>query len=780
MGEAFDNRLRRYGAAVVRYRWWILLAAALFTAFAAYGTRFLDMNPDSRVFFSKDNPHLIALETLENTYTKNDNVLFALAPADGDVFTRDTLAAIEALTERAWQVPYSTRVSSITNFQHTEADGDTLVVADLVEGAADLTDAELAEVREIALSRPELVDWLVSDEGHVTAVNVQIYLPGKDIHEVDEIAAHARRMAREFEARHPDIDVHLSGGIMINMAYSEAPRQDVATLFPIMFAVMIAILFIALRSVAAVGAILAVVAMSVVTALGLAGWAGVILNAGTMSAPLIILTLSIANCVHILTTLRQEMRKGATRSAAIVESLRVNITPVFVTSVTTAIGFLTMNFSDAPPFRLLGNIVATGMIAALVLSLTFLPALMAVLPVRFRSAEGHGDDLMDRLANVVIARRTALLWGTGMVIAVLMAGMPRITLDDDFIKYFDERFEFRRDADFVQQNLTGLNTLEYSVPAGEEGGISDPEYLRTLDAFSEWLRAKDNVVNVMTLSTIIKRLNMNMHGDDPSYYRIPEERDLAAQYLLLYELSLPFGLDLNDRIDVGKSASRVTAFVHPVTTSSLRELNHEAEAWLEKNAGIEVHGTGLSLVFAHISERNINAMLGGSILALVVISGILILALRSVRIGLLSLIPNLFPAAMAFGLWGYLVGEVGLAIAVVVAMTLGIIVDDTVHFLSKYLRARREHGLDAVASTRYAFRTVGSALVITSVVLTAGFAVLAFSGFKVNSDMGMLSAITIVLALTADFLFLPPLLMAIERRFGRIAGPAAKHEAARA
>ncbi|MBL26366.1 MAG: RND transporter [Rhodospirillaceae bacterium] len=763
---------RRYGGALIAYRWWILLASVLFTAFAVYGMSFLDVNPDSRVFFSKDNPQLIALEELENTYTKDDNVMFALAPKDGKVFTRETLAAIKELTQQAWQIPYSSRVDSITNFQHSRADEDSLIVSDLVEDPESMTDEDLARAREVALEQPELRNWLITDRSDVTGVNVQIYLPGESIHEVDEIAAFARTMAADFEAEHPDIAVYLTGGIMVNMAYSEAPEQDIQNLFPIMIGLMVLILIVALRSILSVLAILAVVLMSVIAALGLSGWAGVVMNAGTMGAPMIILTLSIANCVHVLVTMLQEMRKGTEKRAAIVESLRVNMTPIFITSVTTAIGFLTMNFSDAPPFRLLGNIVATGMIAAMVFSMTFLPALMAVLPLRVRARAGRRATAMEGFGNFVIRRRVPLLWVMAAVTVVLVAGIPRIYLDDDFIKYFDERFKFRTDTDFVTENLTAMNTLEFSVPAGEEGGISNPEYLKTLDEFTEWLRARDNVVNVMTLSTTIKRLNMNMHGDDPEYYRIPESRDLAAQYLLLYELSLPFGLDLNNRIDVSKSASRVTVMVHPASTSYLRQLNAEAEAWLNENASLKVHGTGLSLIFAFISERNINSMLGGSLLALVVISAILMGALRSFRIGLLSLVPNLFPAAMAFGLWGYLVGEVGLAIAVVVAMTLGIIVDDTVHFLSKYLRARREHALDPYSATRYAFGTVGMALVLTSLVLVVGFGVLSFSGFKVNGDMGLLSAITIAFALLADFLLLPPLLMVLEGRVIRLAKPA--------
>ena len=206
-------------------------------------------------------------------------------------------------------------------------------------------------------------------------------------------------------------------------------------------------------------------------------------------------------------------------------------------------------------------------------------------------------------------------------------------------------------------------------------------------------------------------------------------------------------------------------FVADIASKEMRELDARAQAWLAENApAMAAPGTGLSLIFSYISESNINSMLLGSTLALVVISFILIFALRSFRIGLISLIPNLVPAAMAFGLWGYISGDVGLAIAVVVAMTLGIVVDDTVHFLSKYLRARRENGLDPFEATRYAFSTVGMALWVTSITLVAGFGALAFSGFKVNADMGLLSAVTIAMALIADFLFLPTLLMKLDTR----------------
>ncbi len=754
-----------YGRWLVRNRWAVIALSLLAALAAAYGAQFLTVNPDSRVFFSRDNPHLLALENLENVYSKDDNVLFALAPADGEVFTRETLAAIEYLTDRAWQLPYSRRVNSITNFQHIRAEGDELIVADLVKDAPRLSDDQVAFVRQIALSRPTMVNWLIAEDAAVSAVNAVMVLPGESIDEVPEIAAAARALAEEFRAKYPEIALYVTGGVMINMAFSEVPEQDMATLLPFMFLLIVLILIISLRSFTGTGATLLIILLSVLGGLGLAGWAGVVMNAGTMGSPIIILTLSVAHSVHILTTMQLEMRAGASKHEAIAESLRVNMAPVFITSITTAIGFMTMNFSDAPPFRTLGNIVATGIAVAFVLSVTLLPALIAVLPVRVRQQKDARWRVMDRLGAFVVARRNQLFWGMGAGILVLSAGVLRINLDDDFIKYFDERFPIRVASDFVQENLTGLNVLEYSVPGGEESGINDPHYLAQLERFADWYRAQPKVKIVLVLTDVIKRLNENMHDDDPAYYRIPEDRNLAAQYLLVYELSLPYGLDLNNRINVAKSASRMTVFVVDMTSKERRQTDARAQAWLAENAPeLQAPGTGLSLIFAHISERNINSMLLGSIIALVVISFILIFALRSLRIGLISLMPNLFPAATAFGLWGYINGEVGLAIAVVVAMTLGIVVDDTVHFLSKYLRARREHGMDPFEATRYAFNTVGMALWVTSVTLIAGFGLLAFSGFKVNADMGLLSAVTIALALAADFLFLPPALMRLDAR----------------
>jgi hypothetical protein len=758
---------KTYAEWLIRWRYFILVAVVALVAAIGSGARFITFDTDYRVFFSEDNPQLKAFEQLQNTYTKTDNVMFVLAPKDGNVFTRETLASVARLTEAAWQIPYSIRVDSLTNYQHTEAIEDDLHVDDLVPGDVldELDEPALQRIRKIAVNEPLLVDHLISGRGHVTGVNVTIQLP--DIttgEEVPGVTAFARNLVEEVRAGNPELDVYLTGMVIMNNSFPEVSIHDQQTLVPMMFGIIILTLVLLLRSfVATVGTFLIII-FSIVTALGMAGWLGIAMTPPSAASPTIIMTLAVADCVHILVSFLHAMRRGHSKADAMVESIRINLQPVFLTTITTIIGFLSMNFSDAPPFRDLGNIVAAGVAAAFIFSVTFLPALMLVLPVRVKKETTKRIMLFDRFAELVVARRNMLFWGMGVIVLTLVSFIPRNELNDEFIKYFDETVDFRSATEFTTANLTGLYTVDYSLGNGESGGINEPEFLRDVERFAEWFRAQENVLHVTTLTDIMRRLNMNMHGDDPDWYRLPDERDLAAQYLLLYEMSLPYGLDLNNQIDISKSSTKLTAFLQSLSSNELLAMEDRAQQWLKENAPyMQSNGASPSVMFAYIGKRNIRSMLVGTSVALVLISFILIFALRSVKIGLISLVPNLAPAAMGFGLWGLLYGQVGLGLSIVAGLTLGIVVDDTVHFLSKYLRARREQGMNSQDAVRYAFHTVGVALLVTTIVLVAGFLVLSQSTFKLNSDMGLLTSITIALALLADFIFLPPLLMKVDK-----------------
>ncbi|MGB0732139.1 MAG: efflux RND transporter permease subunit [Pontibacterium sp.] len=743
----------------------VILLTIIVAFGATSGAKNLVFKGDYSVFFSEDNPQLTTYETMQAIFNKTDTVAFIVSPKDGKVFTPETLTAIYELTEEAWQIPYSTRVDSITNFQYTWSEEDDMIVEDLVLDPSMLTEEDMPRLKAIALKEPQLVSRTISPEAHVSVVNVTIQLPGLDeTKEVPEVAAKARAMMAQSLADHPDIEIRLSGLIMMNNAFSEASMSDFVTLVPLMLLVVIIGMTILLRTISGTVATIVVIIFSIFSTLGLAGWAGLYLTGPSFSAPTMILTLAVADCVHILATMFYEMRQGKDKETAIRHALRVNFTPIFLTSVTTAIGFLSLNFSDSPPFHDLGNMVAVGVMIAFVLSVTIFPALLRVLPIKVTPvSDEENNDLMHRVGNFVINKRNVLLPSMAVVIVALAVFTPQNELNDDFVKYFDTTVDFRQSTDYMAENMSGLTNMEISLETGEASGINNPEYLQTIGALTDWLREQEETDHVNSISDTIKRLNKNMHGDDENYYRLPEEQELSAQYLLLYELSLPYGLDLNNQVNVDKSSTRLVVTFRNLTSVEQLEMEQRVHAWLAENASqYEAQVSSPSLMFAHIGQRNITSMLIGTTAALLLISLLLGIALKSVRYGFISLIPNLAPAAMGFGLWFLIDGQVGLGLSVVAGMTLGIVVDDTVHFLSKYLYARRERGLDSEGAVRYAFGNVGRALWITTLVLVAGFMVLAQSSFKLNSDMGLLTALTILIALIVDFFFLPPLLMKLD------------------
>jgi len=756
---------------LVRYTEWILkwrylviiLALAAVGVIGSGAPKLMPFSNDYRVFFSDDNPQLNAFENIQNTYTKDDNVLFVISPKNGNVISPEVLAAVQAITEEAWQIPHSIRVDSVTNFQHTYAEEDDLIVDDLVVETNGLSAEDLAYIKKVALNEPNLARRLISADAAHTGINVTIQLPGVDqMKENPATVAYARKMLAEAKANYPEIDFRLAGMAMMNNAFPEASQADGETLIPIAFAVIIVVLLLLLKGFSGTAATVILVLCSIVIGMGMGGHTGIKLTPPSASAPIIILTIAIAGAVHLLVTMLQEIHKGMSKHDAIVESMRVNFMPIFLTSITTALGFLSLNSSDAPPFGDLGNMSTYGVIGAFILTMTFLPAIMYILPIKAKSFVA-GTGVMEKLGNFVIAKRKTLLTSFSLGVLFFIAMIPQNQLNDIFVNYFDESVQFRQDTDFTTENLTGTYTIAYSLNSNEKEGVSRPEFLAQVEQFSDWYKEQPETIHVSSITDTFKRLNKNMHGDDEAFYTLPDSRELAAQYLLLYEMSLPYGLDLNNQIDVAKQATKVNVVLETISSNELLSLEKRANDWMKQNTpDLVTDGASPSIMFAHIGKRNITSMLTGTTIALVLISLILIIALGSVKYGLISLIPNLFPAGVAFGIWGLVVGEVGLALSIVTAMTLGIVVDDTVHFISKYIRARKEKGLDSHEAVRYAFKNVGVALWVTSLVLISGFMILAQSSFELNSGMGLMTSIIIAIALLLDFLLLPPLLMAID------------------
>lgn len=756
----------KFIGAVVKYAPWIMLANVLLVVAVGLGVGRLHVESGINVFFDKNDPNLLKQEQIERTYGKEDNILFIVESTRGDIFTLQTLASIQDITKQSWLIPNSKRVDSVSNYLYPIVDGDDIHIGPLIENATSLSIPEIAQIRKTALSQQALVGRILSPNGEVTAVNVSLNL---NMNGADKAAAiaesvqYARSIRDKVEIANPDLKIYLAGWALTEQTLAEVTQADSVSLMPLMFGIVILLLALLLRSPLASLCTVIMILLSILVGMGYAGWVDIGINSVNVSAPTIIMTLAIADCVHVLSSFLTSLRNGEDKRSALSSSLHNTLYPVLLTSITTAVGFISMNFSDSPPFRELGTIAAVGVMGALWVTVTILPGLILLLP--FKSNVGTATGLpMGKLADFVSGHHNRIFWTSLMLIIAVVSFVPKMELNDDPTSYFSSAVPLTAAIEIVERKLSGNQSLHYSIESGQSQGVASPEFLAQIEKFVEWLRSQPEVANVEAFTDTLKRLNQVLHDDEPAWHVLPDSREMAAQYLLLYEISIPYGLDVTHQVSSDKSALKLTVVLKNQKSQGLIAFEERAMRWMEANTpDIVTRGAGQSISFAHIGMRNINSMLGGSLFAIIVISFCMIVAFRSVKFGLISFLPNLFPALVTLGIWSAIAGEVNMAASVVFSLTLGIVVDDSTHFLVKYREARTRKNMNAEQAIHYTFTTVGSALVSTSIVLAAGFGVLVNSDFAVNSTSGLLVALTIGIAIVLDLLFLPALLIKIDR-----------------
>ena len=758
--------LQRYTDNIIQHHKWIVFISLLFVIALGTGAKNLTATSDFNIYFSDTNPQLVAFKDLEKTYGKQDSLTFYIQPANKNLFTKENLSLIYKLTEKAWDLPYATRVNSLTNYQHTAVDGDDLNTDYLLNDLDSLNPEKIQYIKNIVLNEPSLINLLTDTKGQVTGITVRLTLP-KDISKANsKTVLAARELRQQFAQNYPGVKINLGGSSVAGVSLSDAVTADMSTLVVGSYLVIIITLIILLRSLRGMIATLLLITFSIIMTMGIYGWFNYTMAPVAGWVPSIIMTIAVADSVHVLISYFHSIRSGMNRDDALHESLRINLNPIFITSLTTIIGVLCLNFSDSPPFQDLGNMVALGVLFAFILSMTLLPALITWMSIDKSHISRSANIWMGSFANWVILQRYKILIVLSTFTLVIVSFISNNVLTEEWHNYFDSSFEIRNTVDGVNNKLSGVHYLRYIIKSGKENGIHEPEYLNTIEKFSNWLKQQDKVAHVTSLADISKRLNKNLHEDQQSWYRIPDSRELAAQLFLLYETGLPRELNIDDLVNHNRDTTLVTLIVHKTDSEFLLDLDRRAQDWLKKYANqyVTSEATGLDMIFAHINHRNIRSLLKGTFVALILISFVLIIALQSIKLGLISLIPNLVPAALAYGTWGIFVGKIDMSASIVICMSLGIVVDDTVHFLSKYLRARREKGYNVNEGMRYAFNTVGVALLITTAVLVSGFLVLSLSHFSPTWVSGLLLAITLSYALITDFLLLPPLLSILDSK----------------
>lgn len=753
---------QRVAEFLVKYRLLMFILSIAMIGISSIGFTKLTYEADYKVFFAPDDPNLLAFEDLQDTFTRADNIAFVLVPKNKDMFSKEGLNAVLWLTEQSWKLPYSIRVDSISNFQHTRVEGDELLVEDLVPKDYDGSKEQSDRIRQIAMNEPMLLKNALMPAGDASMMMITLELPAdqtKALPELMEGPQGVNDLVKRFQAAHPDVDIHVTGVAASNYFLGDVAAKDFGKLAPAMLGVILILVGFMTRSVANTFVTLIIIIVSVISTVGFVGLSGFPLNNISAIAPMVIMTLAVAESVHLLSYFSIRLREGHDKVDAMTYSLSSNMRAVFLTSFTTAVGFMGMNTIDSPPFVEFGYIASFGIIIAYIFGHTLMPQLAIWFSRPHKgAAEKHEDKFHGAAAEWVIENPKKVFYGTLTVSIVLSLCTYLNDMNDDNIGYFGKHLPIRVATELAEEKGLGMNFIEYSLDSKEEYGITNLEYLQKVDALVSWLKAQPEVVHVNSFTELMKRLNQNMHGDDPAYHKLPDSRELASQYMLMYEMSLPVGMDLNNQIDTRKSKLRITATTRMMKARENLALEARIQDWLSANAPeLKTPGASPTIMFSHIGQTNIKSVMWGTISSTAIICLCMIFGFGSIRLGMMALLPNIFPSAIALGLWGIFVGEVNMGVAVIFTITSGIIVDDTIHLFSKFADGLRK-GMDVDDSIRYTFEQAGKGVLITTIVLCAGFAMLVLSDFTVNSTLGIMVSGTIAIAILFDLLFLPSVL----------------------
>jgi len=753
-----------------------LLIVVLATMLAGVGYKNLWLNTDYKIFFDKDDALLSEFQKQEITFSKSDTVVIAVEAKGGDIFDKDVLEAIDELTRLGWESPYSMRVDSITNYNHTWGHDDELMVEQILKDPANLTPEKISEAKEIILGSSTLKRLYVNDEGSSATVVVTYEFP--DVTEPDENDSSSGQEKDQFSLQHevddfmkdvvakvsrdhPGVKMYVTGTVVNAVALSEAVFMDMETVFPLSYFLMIVFLVALMRSVISTVMVLGTVTITVVFTLGIKCFFDGTINAINVFSPVIIMVIAASDCIHILTSFLKKYRHGYSKYDAIEYSLKQHFKAIFLTTATTVVGFLGMNFHDSPVYRELGNIVAFGVFMAFIFCLTFLPSLCLLLPIKKDVNDVMTSRIIPLMSDFVSFHyKKILAFSVVFITAILVIGLPRNEINELYLEYLDESFDYRKANNFINENITGLHRLAYAMDSGDQQGIHDPEYQRVLDEFTVWLQEQPEVSHVTSYTDIVKKLNKAMNGNLEEEYKLPGNRELASQYSLLYELSLPFGQGLTNQVSLDKRYTLLSVVLWQSNSNTVLAFNDRVDKWLEEHAPPSMHamGTGLDLMYSNLAEKAIPSMVFGTFASYLLISFLLIFALNSLKLGALSILTNLLPAGIAFALWGIVDGRIGIGVATVATVTLGLVVDDTIHFLHRY-KMCREAGSTVKHAIYETHASTGMAIITTSLVFAAGFATIGFSHYRANADMGILTSITILVAMIVDLVVIPALLL---------------------
>ncbi|KIX12572.1 efflux RND transporter permease subunit [Dethiosulfatarculus sandiegensis] len=796
-----EKGFESFAGVLIRYRFIVLILMLALVAGLGSFTRNLVMDTSTEGFLHKTDPALVTYDRFRDQFGRDETVILSLTPPK--IFDQAFLEKLKKMhRELEDKVPYVDEVTSLINARNTRGEGDRLIVEDLLEDMP-RNKEEMQALEQRVMQNPLYLNRLISKDGKTTNITIKTYarvsearkdtqslLEGFDEPETkdkplengrsghtyitgaqnSEVVVAIKNIADRY--RGPDLPIRMAGSPSVTHFLSSAVQQDTAFFVRLALIAIGTLLFILFRRITGVVLPLLVVAFSVISTLGLMALSGTSFSVPTMILPSFLLAVGVGASVHILSIFYQALNQGMGKKESIVHALGHSGLAVVITSLTTAAGLASFAMAEIAPVSALGIFASTGVMLSLVYTVVLLPTLLAIIPIKpkHKKAKANHHARMDGILNwisIFSAKRAKAIVLVCLVLTLAsVAGFSRLTLSHDPLIWLPENSPVRLDTEFLNQVFDSSVNMEVLIDTGKENGLYDLAVLNTLDRMEKEVEAfkhgRFRVGNTLSLVDILKEINQALNENNPAKYKVPQNPALIPQEFLLFENS--GSDDLEDVVDTSFSVARFSILSPWMDTvaqnPALDRLTKHFNEAFDGKAKVTI--TGMVPLLVRVMNASVMSAAESYILAFMVITFLMILLIGSIRLGVLSMFPNLLPIFITMGIMGWFNIPLDMYTMLIGSIAIGLAVDDTVHFMHNFRRYYFETN-NVAESIRLTLFTTGRAMLVTSIVLCAGFFLYMFASMNNLFHFGLLTGTTILLALAADF-FLAPALMVLAHK----------------
>lgn len=748
---------------IVRRPFMAFILGLLLIALTIPGLGRLKMETDYTIFFNKNDPMVVNFNKFQSQYGREDSVyLMVDTKKENGVFEDKSLVLINHMVEKIHTWPFISRINALSDYPLVRVVDNDLTIGPgfHIENDAVIYEQNKKEIIDKFLTEDAALGRLISKNGQKAGIWVVLNLDQQRREDSSEqIYRSAAVLLEKLGLKYPEYAFFMTGSVALDEAFAKANQQDLMTLFPIALLIMLILSAVLMRSILCAIAALLSVSGAILGSLSFAGFAGIPLSSVSVSSPTIVMILTFAQIVHLFVAYHNAAPTDSRRER-VEASVRKILLPSSLTSLTTFLGLMTLLASPIPPFQHLGAIAGFGVLFAFVLTILLGSPLLMLYKPNQKNKLLLLQPMMTWWANQINKKTVKQFLTPVLFLCIGISSFLWINeLNDNYVEYFDETFEFRRDTDQIEKGLSGIYSLEYDLPAKNKDVFSI-DYLEKLKTLKNKISSMPGVTTIDTMFDSISRVEAALNPSSGENLPVPLSRDDAERNSTLFEMSVPADFDFRNRVNDTLSSSRLTVYLSNISIKEINSLDIEiqklfrADNYWHRNT----QATGVSILFSSLGLKNIQAMLSGTALLFLASMILMFIIFKSFWTALVATLGNIIPATMTLGLWGIFVGELGLASAAVATVTLGIVIDDTIH-LSHHFQREISKGKKAEHAMQLAISQTGSALLTSTIILMVGFLLLIFSGFELNASLGSMVATTVIIAALFDLYILPILLV---------------------